>query len=205
MEFFEKNKIEWSETISELFPSGVPNSCKWNDIKDIINILNIVGKRNLNHMFYPNGGGLDLTGASESYEPNCIELHTGGLFDIIKPKELMFEKITGDNEWSYFRIETDNLLPSGIYEHTDSEYEELTELEPTKYVNRSVWDQNEYQGKPLPESARVISRYFKGAFVIFRKTSIYNQSSGTYDGRHSKMSAEEFKDYIEKAASMYGI
>jgi hypothetical protein len=35
--------------------------------------------------------------------------------------------------------------------------------------------------------------------VIFTKASIYNQISDTYDGRHAKMSAADFREYIRRA------
>lgn len=200
MNYKEKNKQDWKNVINGIFPAGVPENCEWTTLEDIVSVLKAVGSiPNLNHMFYPTGGGLDLTGADKSTEENCIELHTGGLFDVIKPKALLFEKMSDDYEWSYFRIETDLLEPSGVYEKTDGNYEEVTEIEPNHYIDRSAWDANEYQGNPLPKGSRVISRYFKGSFVIFKKTSIYNSISSTYDGRHSKMSADEFKAYIHKA------
>ena len=49
---------------------------------------------------------------------------------------------------------------------------------------------------PLPKNYRTVYRYLKGSFVIFAKTSIYNEIIGTYDARHSKMTAEEFRKYI---------
>lgn len=206
MDFKEKNTHDWEKVISEIFPEGIPQSYCWTDREEIINILNIIGSiHNLNHMFFPTGGGLDLTGSKNSFEKDCIELLTGGLYDLIKPSVLMFEKISENLDWSYFRIETHQLDPSGVYEKIDGNYEEVTELEPNIYVDRSVWDQNEFKGKPLQKSARVISRFFKGAFVIFKKSSIYNRTSSTYDGRHNKMTAEEFKTYILKAAKNNGV
>lgn len=70
------------------------------------------------------------------------------------------------------------------------------ELYPSKYIKRHYWDEQTYLNEPLPEGARVVVRYFKGAFVIFKKTSIYNQISETYDGRHEKLGADEFKNQI---------
>ena len=202
MEYRERNKKDWKRIISELFPIGVPESSTWTNLKDIVNVLKKVGSINdLNHMFYPEGGGLDLTGAARSTETGCIELHTDDLVDIIRPLKLSFERISEDNEWSYFRIETETLEPSGVYGENDDVFEEVIEIGPNQYANRSVWDQKLYQGKPLPESARVISRYFRGSFVIFRKTSLYNKVSSTYDGRHSQMTGEEFRAYIQNAAT----
>lgn len=205
MNFITKNQKEWSDTLLELFPNGVPTTARWTDLDAIVNVLKKVSSiPSLNHMFYPTGGGNDLTGVSKSNEEGCIELNTDGIFNVIKPKELTFEEITLDNEWSYFRIELEELQPSGIYKSLYYPTEELTELRAGKYVDRNIWDEGEYRGKPLPKSARVVIRFFSGAFVIFKKTSIYNRTGlkdDAYDGKHSKMSADAFRHYIQEAAS----
>jgi len=83
--------------------------------------------------------------------------------------------------------------------------EELTEITRTHYVDRTWWDAGYYghdetgNELPLPEESRVITRWFSGSLVIFAKASTYNAVSGTYDGRHSKMSTEEFREYIRNA------
>ena len=47
-------------------------------MEDIINVLNIIGSiPNLNHMFYPGGGGMDLLKVELATEPDCIALYTG--------------------------------------------------------------------------------------------------------------------------------
>lgn len=162
--------------------------------------------RSLNHAFFPGGGGLDLTGAAQSTEGGCIELHFGGQVEVVKPQKLTFDSFGDNLEWAYFRLETGEIEPSGVYENNSFEYEELTEINPGEYLPRSIWehgyygyDENGYE-MPLPKGARVISRCFKGAYVIFAKTSIYNQVPGTYDGRHNKMSSERFRNYIAKSA-----
>lgn len=188
----------WLSILNNIFPVGIPKHCEWNNIDAIINVLNIIGSvNNSNHMFYPDGGGLDIKSSKLSYEKDCIEIHTG-LIDILKPKCLIFESFP-DPIWNYFRIETNELNPSGVYKESNYPSEELTELEPMRYVHRSHWDINEYQGEDLPETARVLTRHLKGSFVIFAKASYYNLESSTYDGRHNKMSAVEFRTYIEKA------
>jgi hypothetical protein len=91
------------------------------------------------------------------------------------------------------------LEPSGVYEVNDYPSEELTEIESGNYVSRSHWDEGEYQGQKLSRSARVLTRHLKSAsFVIFAKSSPYNRHSSTYDARHNKMTAPEFRSYIEK-------
>lgn len=207
MTFEERNLIEWKETIKSLFPEGSPHNSEWYGNAAIIEVLNKLGAiRQLNHMFFPSGGGLTLNGAIYSTEPDCIELLTDGCPNIVKPQKLSFH-FFGDEkyEWAYFRLETGILSPSGVYKDNDDfQYEELTELKPDKYVDRKYWDagyygSNENGEKPLPKTARVVTRYFRGAFVIFATASIYNHTSSTYDARHNKMSSQKFEQHIQAA------
>ena len=62
-------------------------------------------------------------------------------------------------------------------------------------------------GVPVPcdltDYSRQVTRQLKGCFVIFSKNSFYNRTTGTYDGRHEKMSGKEFRIYIEKVYEKY--
>ena len=55
----------------------------------------------------------------------------------------------------------------------------------------------------LSKSARIISRYFRGSFVIFAKSSPYNKNHVTYDARHDRMNSKKFRQYIEKCIIKY--
>lgn len=201
--FPEHNPLQWAEVQSRLFPLSVPSRVIWEDPEEIITVLNILGEiSNLNHLFYPDIGGLDLERATHCRrEPGCIELIANGVPAIIRPSRLLFEGVDADPQWNYFRLETAELEPSGVYDELDEAaiYEELTDVGGEVYANRSFWEDGEYRGKPLPKESRVVMRYFRGCFVIFQKTSIYNQVSETYDGRHNQMTADQFRAYIEKA------
>lgn len=58
-------------------------------------------------------------------------------------------------------------------------------------------------GYKVTDYSRQVTRQLKGSYVIFSKNSLYNRTTGTYDGRHDKMSAETFRAYIEKAYNKY--
>lgn len=205
-EFREKNLPKWDELLWTLFKGNIPTGCRWETKEDMINVLNHIGKYpNVNHTFLPSGGGLDLKGAADSYEPGCLELRLGeqGAY-VIQPRALTFQSFDAPHEWSYFRLDTDPIQPSGVYEGLHRQSEELTEISPLEYVERIYWDEG-YCGydengylAPLPESARLVIRFFSGSFVIFAKASTYNAINETYDGRHSKMSAEDFRQYIAR-------
>ena len=196
--YFQRNKLQWKDVQNKLFPLGLPSRSIWEDRDDIIFILNqLAPTKDLNHMFLPDGGGLDLLGAKESYEPDCIELDFGSPI-ILKPKRLIFESFNYEEEWNYFRLETDKLEPSGYFEkNVDREY--LTEIEPFVYSDYRCWEYDDINGNPLPEGSRPIDRITcECSFVIFQNTSQYNKIGSTYDGRHNKVSAEGFRKYIKR-------
>jgi len=198
--------LSWALIQTKLFPISTPLRAVWTDPAELVKILDLLGKRsNMNHLFFPAGGGLDLTGACLSgREEGCIELEFGGINHLLKPLRLMFESFGHETQWNYFRLEAAELEPSGTYEHYSEEYahEELTDLGDEGYIDRAYWDENEYRGERLPSGSRVITRHFRGAFVIFEKTSLYNKVSKTYDGRHNRMNGDAFRDYIEKTVAM---
>lgn len=205
--FMRESVGAWSDMIEDIFsPEPVPLRHSWHDLDDIINILNKAGTGAVtNHLFIPSGGGLDVTSAKRSVEDGCIEIHFGGLTTICRPEGLYLETFAEqpDHMWSYFRIETNELEPSGVYDSLTFNHEELTELRPKEYVDLISWDHGVYgydeygDELPLPRNARPVSRYFRGAFVIFAKGSLYNFNTRTYDARHNKMSATGFRKHIE--------
>lgn len=206
--FRETNLKMWTKLLKEIFPLGIPSSAIWTDLRSMGSVLSKVGSEaSSNHMFYPTQGGMDLLEAVPfQEEPGCLALRTGGRdFEVVKPSALMFESFGPDLEWAYFRIECLPMSPSGIYEDLGvSASEELALIAPGTYADRSAWDENEYEGKPLPKSAQLVERFLCGeAFVIFAKGSTYNLADtpfDAYDARHAKMSASEFKEYIKKLA-----
>jgi serine/threonine-protein kinase len=205
----------WNEIINKLFPVSVPKSMEWSTVKDISVVLNLIGQvPNTNHIFCPDGGGFDLTGSAISVESGCIELKSDGSTTIIKPRRLTFHAINSDPNWHYFYLETNTLSPSGVYDYDDTDSliqrtsEEVCELAPGDYVERSIWDYGYFgsdeNGDPLPlsNSARPIIREFTGSFAVFGKYSYYNQDNSTYDGRHNKLGPIGFDQYIKRQAGV---
>jgi hypothetical protein len=204
-DFETENLIVWEKIIRELFPAAIPNNCLWKDIDSIISILNKLSSvDNLNHTLFPAGGGHDLTGAKRSEEKGCIELRTPNSIRIVKPKVLEFDYFPNNVCWAYFRLKTASLKPINPMISSSFIKEKVTELEPGHYTEKEIWEKGYlgYNEKGvrvlLPKSARIVSRYFTGSFVIFAKSSPYNKNHVTYDARHDRMNSKKFRQYIEK-------
>ena len=194
------NKLQWKDAQSRIFPFSRPSRAIWEDIDQIIRVLNLISMSDhLNHTFMPTGGGMNLLGAKRSYENGCIEL-IFGYTKIVKPIRLVYESLYGEEDWNYFRLEADALKPSGYYKKmSELEVEYLTELEPLVYTDALCCEFNDYNGQSLPSSARAIYRLVKeGSFVIFTDTSLYNRTGDTYDARHNEMTTDGFRDYISR-------
>ncbi len=204
-DFETENLIVWEKIIRKLFPAAIPNNCLWKDIDSIILIFNKLGSAgNISHTLFPAGGGHDLTGEKRSSEKGCIEFSTPNSVRIVKPKVLEFNYFPNDTNWAYFRLETMSLKPIAPNIDPSSIKEKVTELEPGHYVEKEIWEKgylgyNEKGNRILlSKSARIVSRYFRGSFVIFAKNSPYNKNHVTYDARHDRMNSKKFRQYIEK-------
>lgn len=201
-DFERRNLVEWTEIMQILFPLGPPQSSRWTNVDTICAILNKVAKiPSLNHMFYPGGGGNTMTNVAPASEDGFIEIHAMGVY-LVSPKQLTFESFSADSHWNYFRLES-NVLPSIEYSDPDRDiYEEaFTEIQPGEYGPYYLLENSYYDREiSLPKTARLVTRYIKGSFVIFSTRSPYNLETSTYDGRHNKMNEDEFRSYIERSA-----
>ena len=205
--FQKRNLTEWFELQNKLFPLGAPKSTTWENIDAIIAVINKIAEApSLNHMFYPNGGRNTITAVSKAKEDGLIALHVGEkIAELIKPQKLTYESFGVDPSWDYFRLEAAKIEPSGVQNavNPDGIAEALTEVEPGVYSDIGCWEYDEWQGEPLSDFARPISRFLKGSFIFVCTASVYNSIGDTYDARHNKMSELKFREYIQKGAEYY--
>ena len=204
--FRRESNVKWRECLHRVSGGAPGHSPTWTDLSQIIEVLQTVGGSTANHMYFPRIGGLDVTGAGPSPEPGCMEVYCGperSHPEIVRPRSLTLNFVSGMPSLSYFRIETEALEPSGVYESVEAR-EELVEVAPGEYRERSVWEDDDHE-----PGWRLVTRHLRGAFVIFSKGSPYNLGDryaprlvvgDTYDARHDKMTAAEFRSYIEGLA-----
>ncbi len=206
-EFRKQALEEWRNLTEKL--AGERPIVSWTGVAEITRVLSRIGiEARRNHTLFPSpdGGGLDLVGAAASHETDCIELRFENQEVVVRPISLHLHMPERDplREWAYFMLETGGLAPSGVYKmHSDRQEEYVLEVSPGKYID-SKFEEEGYYGSdengeplPLPRSARVISRHFRGTFLIMAKGSTY-VTIDRYEGDHASMSASEFRSTIER-------
>jgi hypothetical protein len=177
----------WAELVNGVFNGAVPSKAEWTNPTDIVVVLNAISSGS-NHMFYPDGGGMDIRGArlnskgelEWAVEENRLDSYA----HIAIPLKLTFWNPGPFDHEANFVLEVGGLEPQGEHVAHKGYAEELTELSDGTFDPRSTWDEGDRDG------ARLVIRYVKpGRFAIFGKGSIYNsfrdQGFDAYNAYHN--------------------
>jgi serine/threonine protein kinase len=192
-----RNPYEWEEALDVIFPHGVPAHCEWTDPLQIVKVLKVLTEYdNLNHFFYPTGGGDDMKSIAYNEVSKTFVMNNDDLMNISK---LIFKSL-GNAEWSYFRIVIAETEPQ-TKNPEDGEEEYVTDSNfrftgPLYDVDGEL--NQEIEGLP-------IRRFLKGSFIIIQKTSGINNVSGTYKGEfvdgytkfHEKFPYDEYHEVLK--------
>lgn len=216
-EFHRERRDAWDRAIASLAGPKSPPTIAWKGRADIAAALEPFMGVNNNHAHLPTGGGMDFEAVRRSAEPGCLEFLAGGRTGyIVKPRKLTLERIDSPGN-SFLLLELDELEPTGTYEDDENEAEneeiekrdrgseELLELSPGEYEERSLWERGflgyDEGGReiPMPDEARIVVRWLRGKILFVAKGSLWNGSPHTYDGEHDKLSAVEIRRAIERA------
>ena len=169
----------------QIFPISIPLNSQWTKLQNIFNVLKIIFESydNLNHCFYPESGGNDFNKIEKEKDFLRIENDI-----LIKPKALYFESL-GDLDYSYFILECEEIKPIFNQENFKNHREHLF------MDNLGNFHEKENDG------LREITRFFKGKFLIIKKTSIINKLRGNldaYNGIQNKMRNEKYRELMTK-------
>jgi hypothetical protein len=210
--------VQWDRAVASVAGKASASSRVWTSRADIIDVLEPFMGENRNHAHLPTGGGMDFLSVRRASEAGCIEFRVGRRTGyIVKPKRLTMEIIPSLGN-SFLRLDLDELEPSGVYHveaDEDEEHEEinryrrergseeLLELAPGEYEDRSLWVRGflgyDRHGEeiPMPDSARIVVRFFRGSILFVAKGSHWNGNSRTYDGEHDKLSIKQIRQIVE--------
>jgi serine/threonine-protein kinase len=196
----------WTAALNEVLPDGQPLSTSWMTPHAVISALAPFVKSGFNHVLLPRRGGMDMSSVCMSAEPDCIELSSDRHVAYVgRPKRLILEFFPDAPLESFLLLELDALAPSGVYSGDVTVTEELVEIAPVEYIDRSYWESRQFgydadgNQKAIPEHARIVTRWLAGKVMVVARSSLWNSEPVTYDGMHSAMTAIELRQQIEWA------
>lgn len=193
-----KNVQDWEEKIIKIFPTAIPNECTWLDEIDILNVLFTLCSNKVANIFYPEGKKLGIYGVDFSTEDKCIELITENTIDIVSPLKLSFHYYDEALEWSYFRLETDDLKQISKTKN-ELHKEALISFDDGNYLDvmsgvEKYGDKDKLESL-LIEDAKLVNRYIKkSSFLIFARSSYFKEF---YDKSFNSFSDKELSEMIE--------
>ena len=193
-----KNIQDWEEKIINIFPTAIPSECVWLNEIDILNVLFTLCGNNAAKIFYPDGNKLGLYGADFSKEDRCLEIITENTIDVVKPYKLSFHYYDEAFEWSYFRLEIEDLKQI-CNSKNKLHKESLICLDNGEYIDIFNIDKHtneECEDSLIIENATVVNRHLKkSSFLIFARSShieeFYDKSFNLYLG-------EELSHIVER-------
>lgn len=196
----ESQNSNWNYINKYLFGSAIPRSTIWDSLDDIINVLNAITYTGAySHILFSSKGGNDFLRAEKANEDGFIYIYDL-LYQpsVVKPRLLYHERFKNNPSWNYFYLELEDSKP--VFCENEFGYETLVEDYPANYVSAKDFIYGVYDydsGRRLPKESKLVHRYYKGVFLFVPKYGSYNSISSTYDGRHGKLTNEQFRGYIQ--------
>jgi serine/threonine-protein kinase len=192
---------EWLAVETDLFPHAIPNSCEWSDPESIRKVIERIGNSRIaSHVMTPGGGGFDVKGAYPGRFPGTLEFDFGLKSAVVfSPRKLHFRRIDADRTRDFFLLETNRIeLPEGFNSSRGAHFSDFTELSAGRLTALAVAERCEWGGEDLPESSSRLTICHGGSFLFVMRTSSYNRSSATYDGRHTDRSADDIANAFNR-------
>jgi hypothetical protein len=194
-DFATRNSAQWAAAARQalLLPGLVQT--RWEGITEIAAVVNVLSRRrSLNHCFFPDGGGQDISDAHVCEDGRMLALGSLGSFYVVSPKSLTLETFPGNVDLSYAVLETADVEVLGA--QATSEWSEEVWQMPNGIDYRDVND-DEVHGRDI---AKRCSRYFKGGRLILApKAGMYNKIDD-YTGEWNQMPPHELRAGFDKIA-----
>jgi len=204
-----KMVVSWENKLSALFDGKIPDAAEWTTPAEIARVFQYMQGPDA-HIFLAESGSeeiqssrvtidglLEWSGDDDSLEKYAY---------VVKPQRLTFWNPGSQTHEANFILEV-GAMPAGCptgYTNAAG-VEECVELSKGSYAPRTAWDNNEYNGRDLPSSARLVSRATRPArYALFGKGSLYNSyRDQTFDammGHHND--PQEFATIVGEMAKV---
>jgi serine/threonine-protein kinase len=200
-DFRRGNTAQWAAAELDAVSGPGLVRARWETVEYIASALGVLSRRDgLNHFFFPEGGGQQISGVSlcENGAMLSLEIPFGGKL-ILKPRRLTLERFVGKPELGYAVLETAEVTPLGVdkrYATTTSEM--LRQVGDCDYV---ADDSNDNEPANSSMGVSCERRFKEGIFVFAPTGGIYNAIDdymGTTQACGVESLRELFQGYFEE-------
>lgn len=207
LEFNTNNLAQWKNVVAQLFPDGFPKIAQWAVPTEIAEVLSQIGQPNLVHLFYPDNGGNDLTGAMWAGTSQALWIMDGThQYVEVSPIRLTFRSFGVDHlDWAYFHLETGRFESTGVNENVGRDdlgrnHEVFFRLPDGSSISRHEWAALPPERDDDRNEATMVRRFGSGCLVFWPKGSPYNVDDplNAYNAPHATFTEEEYFQVILK-------
>lgn len=207
-DFFAEGRTRWLAAIERTFGPRPSSTEVVGSPDTVLRVLEPFLGQGVNHAHFSSGGGQDMVAARLGVEPGTLDLiFADQVMYRVKPARLAFHYIDAAPEESFLYLELAPLAPSGVYPGPHSDMEEVIDLGRGDYIERGVWDRGfwKYDSDdnevPFPKDAHIAIRVLNGSILFVQHGSVWNQNTGTYDGRLQSRGEAAILDAITGAVA----
>jgi hypothetical protein len=189
------NSAQWIAAEQETLVLPGLVRARWEGIAAIAAVTNLLSRRgSLNHCFFPDGGGQDVSDAQACEGGRMLSLGSFGVYYVVNAKSLTLERFPGHANLSYAVLETADTQPLGVQARTEYT-EELLQLENGwDYV---PWVEDQTEDRFVTKRC---FRYHKGGrFILAPKAGAYNQLDN-YTGQSNRLEADQLRSIFYELA-----
>ncbi|WP_295751531.1 protein kinase [Undibacterium sp.] len=200
-DFQSGNTAQWAAAELDALSTPGVISARWETVDYIAKALEVLSRRDgLNHFFFPEGGGQQISKVSVCENRNMLSLQISyGAWVILKPRQLTLERFIGKPEFGYAVLETMAVEPLGVAKkYTTGHAELLRQVGDCDYL---VDDSDDYESAN-GRVGQACERRFKAGTFIFAPTSGFYNKIDDYMGTAQGLGLEElrklFQSYFAK-------
>lgn len=195
-DFRSGNTAQWAAAeLDAVSGPGLVRAC-WESVEHIASALAVLSRRNgLNHFFFPEGGGQQITGVDicENGTMLSLTIPYGGKL-ILKPQRLTLERFNGKPELGYAVLESGDVAPLGVKKkYATPTSEQLRKIGDCDYLSDDS-DEDEPVNANLGVGCE--RRFAKGIFVFAPTGGVYN-TIDDYQGTFQALGLEGLRDLFD--------
>lgn len=169
-DFIIGNRLQWQAAERDALRTEGLVQATWEGVQSIAAVLDLLSRREgMNHLFYPDSGGLNVLGARtvEGGTMLALKVTERAHEVVVRPRRLTCYRFDEGADFNVAVLETDDVPPVGAGpEFSNDWHEYLRRADDTVYAPREYADET-----PERKTLVATDRYFRGGVFVLAPTA----------------------------------